>query len=111
MAASVRTRQELLVEFDERGFLILDEALSPDQILVLNQAIDYHFKKYPVEWVKHDESLMETMTALSSMSDFDFTIENPTTLGVLRSLIGEGITFEEFEIIIRDPTATTQSIV
>jgi phytanoyl-CoA dioxygenase PhyH len=110
MSANVRTREELLAEFDERGFLIFDEALSPGQISALNHAIDCHLEKYPEEWVKFDESLMETITALSFMSDFDFTIENPITLGLLRRLIGEEITFEEFEIIIRNPTAKARDI-
>ena len=42
--------------------------------------------------------------------DFDFAIENPTTLAILRSLMGELITFEEFEILIRNPTTKTQDI-
>jgi phytanoyl-CoA dioxygenase PhyH len=110
MSANAKTREELCKEFDERGFLVLEKVLAPGEISALNQAVDYHFQNYPEEWLKFDESLMETITALSSMSDFDFTIENPTTLGVLRGLIGEEITFEEFEIIIRDPTRKVQDI-
>jgi len=109
MFADAPTQQETN-QFDERGFLVIKDALSPEQILALNHAVDCHFEKYPDEWVKFDESLMETITALSSMSDFDFTIENPITLGILRSLIGEEITFEEFEIIIRNPTTKTRDI-
>src|SRR5436190_1202802 len=98
ISANLKTRQELLNEFDERGLLVIDGALSPKQISDLNRAIDAHLEKFPDEWIKFDESFMETLTALSSMSDFDFTIENPITLGILRSLIGEEITFEEFEV-------------
>jgi len=110
MSANVRTEQEQLANFNEQGFLVFDEALSQSQISALHDAIDYHFEKYPKEWVKFDESLMETITALSFMSDFDFTIENPITLGALRRLIGEEITFEEFEIIIRNPTPQVRDI-
>ena len=109
MFADARTRQELS-QFVERGFLVIKEALSPEQISGLNHAIDYHLEKYPDEWVKFDESFIETITALSSMSDFDFTIENPITLSVLRRLIGEEITFEEFEVIIRNPTTKVQDV-
>jgi ectoine hydroxylase-related dioxygenase (phytanoyl-CoA dioxygenase family) len=108
--ANERTRQELISEFDERGFLVVKDALSPDQISALNRAIDDHLKKHADEWIKFDESLMETVNALSHISDFDFTIENPITLSILRSLLGEEITFEEFEILIRDPTAKVQDI-
>ncbi len=101
---NTRARQDLLNEFDERGLLVIKEALSPKQISALNHVIDDHLEKHPEEWVKFDESFMETLTALSFVPDFDFTIENPITLGILRSVIGEEITFEEFEIIIRNPT-------
>jgi len=89
---------------------VVNDALLPDQISALNRAIDDHLEKYPDEWVKFDESFMETLSALSFRPDFDFTIENPITLGILRSLIGEEITFEEFEIIIRNPTGKVQDI-
>jgi ectoine hydroxylase-related dioxygenase (phytanoyl-CoA dioxygenase family) len=41
---------------------------------------------------------------LPSAIDFDFAIENPVTLSVLRALIGEEITFEEFAMMLRRPT-------
>jgi hypothetical protein len=110
MVPDPRSQQELLQEFEERGFITVEGTLSPEQISVLNRAIDHHFEKHPEEWVQFDESFVETLSPLSSMPEFDCTIENPITLGILRSLIGEEISFEEFGIILRNPTGKAQDI-
>jgi ectoine hydroxylase-related dioxygenase (phytanoyl-CoA dioxygenase family) len=60
--------------------------------------------------VQFDESFTETTDALSRTDSFDFTIENPATLPILRTLIGELITLEEFEVMIRNPTAKSRDI-
>jgi ectoine hydroxylase-related dioxygenase (phytanoyl-CoA dioxygenase family) len=102
--------QSLAREFHEQGFLIIRNALSAEQLSLLNRAVEHDFNQHRKEWVTFDESLMETPDVISRTADFDFTIENPTTLAILRSLIGELITLEEFEILIRDPTVKEQDI-
>jgi ectoine hydroxylase-related dioxygenase (phytanoyl-CoA dioxygenase family) len=76
----------------------------------LNRAVDRDLAQHGEEWVKFDESLIETPDVISRSADFDLAIENPTTLAILRGLIGELVTFEEFEIMIRNPTIKTQDI-
>jgi ectoine hydroxylase-related dioxygenase (phytanoyl-CoA dioxygenase family) len=97
-------------EFHERGFLVIPNALSREQLSLLHRAVDRDLDQHGPEWVKFDESYMETPDALSRSDAFDFTIENPVTLPLLRALLGELITLEEFEIIIRNPTAKTRDI-
>lgn len=100
----------LALEFQERGFLIIPNALSGAQIAELNPVVDRDLVKHGDAWVTFDESLMETPDVISRTAAFDFTIENPVTFGILRNFLGELITFEEFEIIIRNPTAKLQDI-
>jgi ectoine hydroxylase-related dioxygenase (phytanoyl-CoA dioxygenase family) len=100
----------LALEFHERGFLIIPNALSSAQLSVLNGVVDRDLEKHKDKWVTFDESLIETPDVISRTPEFDFTIENPLTFGIMRSLLGELITFEEFEIIIRDPTVKSQDI-
>jgi phytanoyl-CoA dioxygenase PhyH len=100
----------LALEFQDRGFLIIPEALSKVQIAELNRVVDRDLEKHADSWVNFDESLMETPDVISRTAEFDFTIENPITFGILRSFLGELITFEEFEIIIRNPTVKSQDI-
>ncbi|HVP48599.1 MAG TPA: phytanoyl-CoA dioxygenase family protein [Bryobacteraceae bacterium] len=97
-------------EFHERGFLIIPGALSAEQLSRLNRAVDEDCERHGNQWVTFDESLIETPDVLSRTAEFDFTIENLRPLGILRSLIGELITFEEFEILIRNPTNKTQDL-
>jgi hypothetical protein len=108
--AHIAQNHELALEFHDRGFLILPNALTAEQVSGLNQAVDQDLEKHGREWVTFDESLMETPDVISRTAEFDFTIENPVTLDLLRSLLGELITFEEFEILIRNPTPKSQDI-
>jgi hypothetical protein len=102
--------EALARDFHDKGFLVIPGALSAKQLALLNGAVDSDLERHEGQWVKFDESLIETPDVLSRTPEFDFAIENPMTLGILRSLIGELITFEEFEILIRNPTDKTRDI-
>ena len=106
----VQDRSSIAQEFHERGFLVLPDVLSADELSILNRAVDADFERHGDQWVTFDESLLETPDVLSRTAEFDFAIENPRTLGILRCLLGELITLEEFEILIRNPTAKKQDI-
>ena len=69
----------LALEFQERGFLIIPNALSGAQIAELNPVVDRDLEKHGDAWVTFDESLMETRDVISRTAAFDFTIENPAT--------------------------------
>jgi len=97
-------------EFHERGFLVIPNTLSAEQLAILNRAVDRDLDEHGGEWVKFDESLIETPDVLSRTAEFDFAIENPLTLAILRSLLGELITLEEFEILIRNPTVKAHDL-
>src|SRR6185295_12231914 len=101
---------QLALEFHQRGFLVIPNALSPTQLAALNRAVDHDLAQHNDAWVMFDESLNETPDIISRTAEFDFTIENPLTLPLVRSLFGELITLEEFEILIRHPTTKTQDI-
>ncbi|MFN7992997.1 MAG: phytanoyl-CoA dioxygenase family protein [Bryobacteraceae bacterium] len=98
------------LEFHENGYLVIPQALSAGQLSALNRAVDQDLEHHEAEWVRFDESLIETTDVLPRTDEFDFTIENPITLPILRSLIGELISFEEFEIMIRNPTEKVRDI-
>ena len=92
-------------EFDERGFLKLEAALSKDQVAGFNAAVDRHRLTFPDRWVELSDSFCEGTNVLPDTADFDEAIENPRVLDILRRIIGEEITFEEFAIMLREPTA------
>jgi len=81
--------QALARDFHDQGFVVIRNSLSAEQLSIFNRAVDHDLSRHGGEWVRFDESLIETPDVLSRTSEFDSAIENPTTLGVLRSLIGE----------------------
>src|SRR6266568_6717510 len=95
-------------DFEKQGFLVIPEALTMEQIAALNRAIERDRQAYPEGWLQFNEALAQAPDILARTSDFDFAIENPLTLGFLRNLIGEDITFEEFLAMIREPTTRPQ---
>jgi ectoine hydroxylase-related dioxygenase (phytanoyl-CoA dioxygenase family) len=110
MQPTGREGRQLRVEFEERGFLVIPDILSQDQLSAINRSIEHYLEVYPDHWVKFSESLIQTGNVLPDVSDFDFAIENPKALEVLLSLIGEKITFEEFSIMLRNPTDQVQDM-
>jgi hypothetical protein len=95
-------------EFEERGFIVIPNALSRGQVTTLNQAIDEDLRGNGDHWIQFNDSFLQTPDILSRNAEFDFTVENPLTLGFLRELIGENITFEEFLVMIREPTTRAE---
>src|SRR5262249_6939027 len=51
-----------------------------------------------------------SVNVLPRTADFDFAIENPVTLNLLRRILGEEITFEELSIMIRNPTDNVRDV-
>lgn len=54
--------------------------------------------------------MTQSVNVLPRTSDFDLAIENPVTLNVLRSILGEEITFEELSIMIRNPSNNRRDV-
>ena len=86
-----------------RGFLVIQNALSHSQISTLNDAIDVQRERHPGDWAEFGGAV-QGGNLLPGTEAFDFVIENPAILDILRHFMGEGLTFEEFGILIRDPT-------
>ena len=101
---------QLAGEFDERGFLKVEDALSRAQVARLDAAVDRHRSAHPDRWIELSDSFREGTNVLPDTGDFDEAIENPRVLDILRRIIGEQITFEEFAIMLRDPTANLEEV-
>ena len=99
--------EKLASYFEENGFVVLPEALPKPHVEELNRAIDFDLSAHPMEWAHFSESFVQTVDVLPRTSVFDRTIEHPKILELLRRLIGEDLTFEEFSILIRNPTKET----
>jgi len=97
-------------DFDERGFLKVEDAVSSEQVARFNSAVDRHRTAYPDHWIELSDSFCEGTNVLPDTDDFDEMIENPKVLDILRTIIGEEITFEEFAIMLREPTPNLDEV-
>ena len=103
-------RRALAREFEEQGFLVLQDILSPKNVNRVNRAVDEHLERNPDDWCRLSDSLLQCVNVLPKTDAFDFTVENPSILRILVELIGREVTFESFSIMIRNPTANLNEI-
>jgi len=107
---SIANLRKLAEQFSEEGFLVLENSLSAEQLEALNRGVDQHLAEHSENWFSLGDAFLQAVDVLSLTNAFDLTIENPITLEVLRSLIGEQITLEEFSILIRNPSQARQDV-
>ena len=108
MGMNLSETQALSSEFEEKGFLVIPGALPLQLSSMMDRAFDKFMQEHPEEWVHLSDANSTAPNVLAHMSDFDFAIENPVTLNILRRLIGEDVTFEEFGMMLRKPTSQLQ---
>ena len=94
----------LLEQFSERGFVVLPSFLSRRQVSVLNEAVDESLLRHPEDWWQLSDSFRQAPNVLPRTAAFDFTIEQQPVLDLVTAWYGEDISFEEFSILVRDPT-------
>ncbi len=101
---------EMVRHFDMQGYLRAENALTADQIRCLDQAVDRHIKYYRDDWMALSDSFCEAIDVLPHTAAFDEVLESPLMLEILRAILGENLTFEEFAIMLRNPTANLNEV-
>jgi hypothetical protein len=102
--------EEMVRHFHVQGYLRIENALTAGQVRRLDQAVDRHLKDYPDGWMALSDSFCEAIDVLPHTAAFDEVIESPLMLEVLRATLGEDLTFEEFAIMLRNPTANLNEV-
>ncbi|MDB5337959.1 MAG: hypothetical protein JWN70_3578 [Planctomycetaceae bacterium] len=102
--------EQMAEDFHRLGYLRVEQALTAEQIRRFNVAVDRHIEKFPDDWISLSDSFCEGTNILPHTADFDEVIENRKTLDILQAILGENITFEEFAIMLRNPTANLNEI-
>src|SRR5262249_19729871 len=93
-----------------QGYLRVENALPADQIRRLDRAVDRHLEDRPGDWMTLSDSFREAIDVLPHTAAFDEVIESPLMLEILGAILGENLTFEEFAIMLPDPTANLDEI-
>src|SRR5687767_2896150 len=101
---------DMVRHFNVQGYLCVENALTAEQVRRFNQAIDRHLKDDPDNWMALSDSFCEAIDVLPHTAAFDEVIESPLMLEILRAILGEALTFEEFAIMLRNPTANLNEV-
>jgi len=109
-SAVISGQDEICRQIEQQGFAVIAEALEPAQIALANRVLDEDLRTNSQDWARFDETLVQCVDLLSRTGELDFTIENPATLGPLRRFFGEEIAFEEFTVVIREPTVKSSDV-
>src|SRR5262249_32240207 len=102
--------EEMVRHFDVQGYLRVENALTADQIRRLDRAVGRPLKECPDDWLTLSDSFCEANDVLPHTADFDEVIESPLMLEVLRAILGENLTFEQFSIMLRNATANLNEV-
>lgn len=98
------SREALVAEFAETGFLVIPDALPPAEVARLDAAFDRHWTDHPEDWARFSESFIEAPDVLPRTDAFDALIENRPMLDLVRDLMGCDIALEELDLMVRNPT-------
>jgi hypothetical protein len=101
---------DMVRHFDHQGYLRIDNALTAEQVTRLDQAVERHRQAHPDGWMALSDSFTEAVDVLPYTSDFDEVIESPPILEVLVAILGDELTFEEFAIMLRNPTTNLNEV-
>src|SRR5262245_47333051 len=102
--------EQLADEFHRLGYLRVEDALTAEQIARFNRAVDGHLQAYPSDWISLSDSFTEAVDILHHTAAFDEAIENAKTLEILCAILGPRIAFEEFAIMLRNPTGNLKEV-
>ena len=103
MSAAADNPVELARRLETDGYVVIENALSADELSALNAAVDRYLDAYPEEWIQMNDYTIEIENLLPRTDDFDGIVEDQQMLDILRHVIGENITFEQFSFMIRNP--------
>jgi ectoine hydroxylase-related dioxygenase (phytanoyl-CoA dioxygenase family) len=104
MNASANDSVQLAKRLETDGYVVIENALSPGRLETLNASVDRYLDAYPEAWIQMNDHTVEIENVLPSTDEFDGVVEDRHVLDILRHVIGENITFEQFSFMVRNPS-------
>ncbi len=104
---------EYLDHFKENGYVVLHEALSPEEIARVNDGIDSDRATHPEEWVMRPRPGFDAVSndapgLMHRTQALDGVIHHPSAIPLVKAILGEGclcsgLTFMRREPCLADP--------
>ena len=90
-------------QFETNGYLTLEGALSKDQLVDLNQALDREFSDRRDTFYSRSDGTHQSVRLLEIEEVFDELIMHTATFDILKGLMNEDIAFSELSALIKEP--------
>ena len=96
--------KEQLEFFKENGYLVVPNALSPEEVRSNNEVIDRDLVENPVMWLGRGQSgRRQNAHALLACPEMDITMRPPTLLPMMSAIMGKDLCAEEHSVMLRAP--------
>lgn len=96
--------KEQLEFFKENGYLVVPDALSPEEVRSINAAIDRDLGENSVMWIDRGQTgRTQNAHALLACPEMDVTMRPPTLLPLMRAIMGKDLCAEEHSVMLRAP--------
>ena len=96
--------KEQLEFFKENGYLVVPDALSVEDVRLINDAIDRDLVENTVMWIDRGQTgRRQNVHALLACPEMDVTMRPPTLLPVMHAIMGKDICAEEHSVMLRAP--------
>ena len=102
------SEQALLDEFNERGLVIIHDALSREELAALNAGLDADIAARPAAWPQRSPGTIQSTEVLTplpgeSASVFDPLIRHGSSLPLLRAAYQDDMAFSEVSLRSSSP--------
>ena len=96
--------KEQLDFFKENGYLVVPDALSPEEVRSINAGIDRDLIENPVMWLDRGQmGRTQNVHALLACPEMDVTMRPPRLLPLMRAIMGTDLCAEEHSVMLRAP--------
>ena len=96
--------KEQLEFFKGNGYLVVPDALSPEEVRSVNEAIDRDLVENPVMWLDRGQTgRRQNAHALLACPEMDVTMRPPTLLPLMHAIMGKDLCAEEHSVMFRAP--------
>lgn len=97
------TTGESLAFYQENGYVVVPDALSAQEVQIVNEAIDRDLSENKPLWRNHGNGRLQSVHALLAQPDLDATARPPRLLPLMEAILGQDICVEEHSVMIRAP--------
>jgi ectoine hydroxylase-related dioxygenase (phytanoyl-CoA dioxygenase family) len=95
--------------FETLGYRVLPDALTRDEVVSLNAALDRDFENRRDTFYARHENTFQSVRIMEVETAFDALIAHPSTFDLIRGFMDDDIAFSELSVILKKPHTETHA--